>query len=281
MWYPFPVLEQPPPNFYDGPELFGPVFDALRANIRTGGIDSDDLAALDEYHPLGRSASFALADVAGISEGEKVLDMGAGLGGASRVLARYYGAEVTALDATRRFCSINRVFNNRAELDHRITVVAGDAVQLTYIDRSFDVVWTQALWQDIEDKERLAAGAHRVLKPGGRLALFELVAGPGGDLHYPVPWADSADTCFLPTARDLRRLLFDVGFRERVWREGAEVVSACQEAVAGMYGMKLGGGLPGVDLTLVVPDFHQRTATLGRNVQEERIGLVQAVLTRD
>ena len=281
MWYAFPVLEQPAPNFYDGPELFEPVFDALRNNVRTGGIDSDDLAALDEYHPLGRSATFALADLAGIAEGEQVLDMGAGLGGASRVLARYYGATVTALDATRRFCSINRVFNDRAELDHRIEVVAGDAVQLTYIDRSFDVVWTQALWQDIEDKERLAFQAHRVLRPGGRLALFELVAGPGGELHYPVPWADDPERSFLPTSRDLRRLLFEAGFREKVWREGPEVVSACQEAVAGMYGAKLGGGLPGVDLTLVMPDFHKRAATLGRNVEEDRIGLVQGLLSRD
>ena len=281
MWYPFPVLELPAQTFYDGPELFEPVFDALRDNIRTGGIDSDDLAALDEYHPLGRSATFALADLAGVAQDEQVLDMGAGLGGASRVLARYYGASVTALDVTRRFCSINRVFNNRAELDHRIEVVTGDAVRLSYIDRSFDVVWTQALWQDIEDKQTLAFQAHRVLKPGGRLALFELVAGPGGELHYPVPWADDPEHSFLPTSRDLRRLLFEAGFREKVWREGPEVVSACREAVAGMYGMKLGGGLPGVDLTLVMPDFHRRAATLGRNVEEGRIDLVQGLLTRD
>ena len=281
MWYPFLVLGPPPRNFYDGPELFGPVFDALRDNVRVGGIDSDDLAALDEYHPLGRSATLALADLAAVSDGEKVLDIGAGLGGPSRVLARYYGAEVTALDATRRFCAISDVFCNRAELSDKVKVVGGDALGLTFIDRSFDVVWTQALWQDIEDKERLAKNAHRVLKPGGRLALFEVVAGPGGELHYPLPWADSGERCFMVTAKALRRLLFDAGFRESVWREGDEVVTACREAVADVYGMKAGGGLPGVDLTLVMPDFHQRAATLGRNVKEDRIGLVQAVLTRD
>lgn len=59
------------------------------------------------------------------------------------------------------------------------------------------------------------------------------------------------------------------------------MVSACKEAVEGMYGMKLGGGLPGVDLRLVLPDFHTRAATLGRNVEEKRIDLIQAVLTRD
>src|SRR5687767_1461727 len=119
MWYPYGVLQTPGPPFYDGDqaELFGEIFDALRNIGREGFLDSDDMAALDEYHPLGRGATLALAELAKVSEGEEVIDVGAGLGGAARVLARYYGAKVTALDATPRFNALNEVFTDRSRLE--------------------------------------------------------------------------------------------------------------------------------------------------------------------
>lgn len=283
MWYVFPVLEAPGPPFYDGPqaELFGTVFDALRNIGREGFLDSDDTAALDEYHPLGRGATLALAELAGVSEGEEVIDVGAGLGGASRVLARYYGAKVTSLDATQRFCALNTVLCDRSQLEDRVRVMHGDARLMPISGPTFDVAWTQALWQEVEDKERLAAELHRVIVPGGRLALFELVSGPGGEMHYPLPWADGPEESFPISSGDMRKLLFRAEFTEIEWREGADVVASAKEATDKVYGMKAGGGLPGVDLSLLVPRFAERVATLGRNVEEGRIDLVQGVLRRD
>ncbi|MCA1682796.1 MAG: methyltransferase domain-containing protein [Actinobacteria bacterium] len=283
MWYVFAVLQDPGPPFYDGPtpDLFGVVFDALRDIGRVGFLDSDDMAALDEYHPLGRGATLALADLAGVAPGEKVIDVGAGLGGASRVLARYYGATVTALDATPRFNALNEVFCDRSELEDKIRVMRGDARRMPISGPTFDVGWTQALWQDIEDKQRLASELHRVIVPGGRLALFELVTGPGGELHYPLPWADGPEGSFPMSSPEMRKLLFRAEFTEIAWKEGPEVVAAAKEATEGVYGMKAGAGLPGVDLSLVVPNFAQRVANLGRNIEEGRIGVVMGVLRRD
>jgi SAM-dependent methyltransferase len=283
MWYVFLVLQEPGPPFYDGPtpEFFGTVFDALRDIGRVGFLDSDDMAQLDEYHPLGRGATLALANLAGVAEGEDVIDVGAGIGGATRVLARYYGAKVTALDATPRFNALNEVFCNRSKLEDRVRIMRGDARRMPISGPTFDVAWTQALWQDIEDKERLASELHRVLVPGGRLALFEVVTGPGGELHYPLPWADGPEDSFPISSAEMRKLLFRADFTEIAWKEGPDVVASAKEAADSVFGMKAGGGLPGVDLSLVMPNFAQRVATLGRNVKEDRIGLVLGVLRRD
>ena len=283
MWYVFPVLQEPGPPFYDGPtpEFFGVVFDALRDIGRVGFLDSDDMARLDEYHPLGRGATLALADLAGVAEGEDVIDVGAGLGGAARVLARYYGAKVTALDATQRFNALNEVFCDRSRLEDKVRIMRGDARRMPISGPTFDVAWTQALWQDIADKERLASELHRVLVPGGRLALFEVVTGSGGEMHYPLPWADAPENSFPISSGEMRKLLFRADFTEIVWKEGPDVVAAAKEAADSVFGMKAGAGLPGVDLSLVVPSWARRVATLGRNVKEDRIGLVLGVLRRD
>jgi SAM-dependent methyltransferase len=283
MWYPYCVLQTPGPPFYDGDqaELFGEVFDALRNIGREGFLDSDDMAALDEYHPLGRGATLALAELAKISEGEEVLDVGAGLGGAARVLARYYGAKVTALDATPRYNALNEVFTDRSRLEDKVKIMRGDAQRMPIAGPTFDVAWTQALWQDIPDKLRLVNELHRVIVPGGRLALFEIVTGPGGDMHYPLPWADSPAESYPMDAGEMRKMLFRAEFTEIEWRQGEEVVAAAKEEVDKVYGAKKGEGLSGVDLTLLVPNFVKRVATLGRNVAEGRIDLVQAVLRRD
>ena len=283
MWYVFAVLHEPGPPFYDGsqPEFFGRVFDALRDIGRVGFLDSDDMAALDEYHPLGRGATLALANLAGVAEDEDVIDVGAGMGGASRVLARYYGAKVTSLDPTPRFNALNEVLCDRSELEERVKVIRGDARRMPISGPTFDVAWTQALWQEIEDKERLASELHRVVVPGGRLALFEVVTGPGGEMHYPLPWADGPERSFPISSAEMRKLLFRAEFTEIAWKEGAEVVAAAKDATDAVYGAKAGAGLKGVDLSLVVPRFGQRVATLGRNVQEGRIDLVMGVLRRD
>ena len=42
---------------------------------------------------------------------------------------------------------------------------------------------------NIPDKTRLYNEMHRVLKPGGALAIYDVFAGPSGPVLFPVPWA--------------------------------------------------------------------------------------------
>jgi SAM-dependent methyltransferase len=271
------MTSDPALHYYDGPDVTGVVFDALRGAGRSvDELDSDDLAALDEFHALGRPATLALAELAAVRPGDRVLDVGAGIGGPSRVLARHYGAQVTALDPTVRFCALNREISERSGLAGQVTVVGGDARDLPFEDGSFDVVWTQAVLQNVADKARVAAEVRRVLRPGGRYALFEVLAGPGGELEFPVPWADGPDQSFLVTADELRRTLEAAGLEVSTWRTQAEVQASIMDAASSHPHMA--PGVPEVSLALLMPDFDARMGSLARNVGGEKIGIVQAVL---
>ncbi|MBA3300256.1 MAG: class I SAM-dependent methyltransferase [Thermoleophilaceae bacterium] len=222
-----------------------------------------------------------MAELAGISQGERVLDVGAGIGGPARTLARRLGARVTALDPTRRFCELNEELCRRSRLDDQVQVVCGDARRMPVGDGEFDAAWTQAVWPNVDDKQAMLREAHRVLDERGRLAMYEVVTGPaGGDLHYPVPWANGPAESFVVPPDELRRLAESAGFTVREWLEGPDLVARIG-ATAGSGHPGLATGVEGVNLALVMPDFAERMAGLARNVEEQRIGLVMAVFSKD
>jgi SAM-dependent methyltransferase len=247
------------------------------AGLDPAALDVDDLAPLDEFHALGRAATLALAELAAVQRAERVLDVGAGIGGPARVLAARYGARVTALDATPRFCRAIEALNRATGLEGAIDVVCGDALDLPFAAASFDVAWTQAVGQNVADKARFLAELARVVRPGGRVALFELVEGPAGPVELPVPWADRPEQSALVPAEALRRLIEDAGLEIGAWRGTQEVLEAV--AAAGIQAPQ-----PSADgalgLHVLMPDFEARMAGLARNVAGQRIGLVLAVARR-
>src|SRR5581483_9310280 len=163
-------------DYYDGPELADRVFAELAgAGLDTTALDVDDLAALDEFHALGRAATVALAERSGLHAGIRVLDAGAGIGGPARFLASRYGAEVLALDATERFCRVNERLCAATGLSTRVRVLCADATRLPCDCAGFDLAWTQALIQSVPDKAALLKELRRVLIPGGRLSMYEVL----------------------------------------------------------------------------------------------------------
>jgi MPBQ/MSBQ methyltransferase len=265
-------------SYYDGPEIVDLLTGALkRAGLDPASLSIDDLGALDEFHALGRAATIALADLAGIAPGTRVLDVGAGLGGPARVLAAVYGAHVTGLDATPRFCRAAEMLTRGAGLGDQVRIVTGDALALPFEDGSFDVAWTQAVGQNIADKPRFVAELARVVAPGGRVAAFELVSGPGGPLQFPVPWADGEEQSWLVTADELRELLNQAGLIVDSWNVGPQALATIAQAAQTLPSAPTAGRL-GLDLLL--PDFESRMAGLAANVAQQRIALVQVVAHR-
>jgi SAM-dependent methyltransferase len=161
-------------------------------------------------------------------------------------------------------------------LSERVTVVHADGTALPFPNASFDVAWTQAVWQNVEDKSALAREIRRVLTPRGRVAMFELI-GDGRELYFPVPWGDGSADSFVPTEAGLQRVLEHAGFRVVHWVTGEEAQAALVSATADADRMT--SGLPGVGLDLLMPDYIERMAGLARNVEDGRVGIVLAVLS--
>jgi len=253
--------------------------DVILGGLRLAGKDPerfayDDLSPVDQFHTLGKQATVELAELAQIAPGTRVLDLGGGLGGPARTLAAEYGCRVTVLDMTEAYCRLGALLTERAGLGEQVVFRHGDALDIPFDDASFDLVWTQHCTMNIADKRRLCAEIARVLRPRGRLALHEIMAGPTQPIHFPVPWASAPELSFLQPPEAVRALLEHNGFEVTEFRDGTatatewfrERLSAAPQAP------------PPLGLHLLVgPDSRTVFENVLRNYAEGRTVVVQAV----
>jgi ubiquinone/menaquinone biosynthesis C-methylase UbiE len=198
--------------------------------------------------------------------------VGGGFGGPARTLAVEFGCHVTTIDLTDSYVRAAKVLTARMGLDARVTHQVGDALALPFPDGAFDLVWTQNSGMNIADKGRLYAGFHRVLRPGGLLALQEPMAGPVQPVVYPVMWALDPSTSFLRTPEAMRAVIEAAGFRARAWEDMTGETS----------GPVTGAEVPAHSIQrLVMGDAIDAIIAAGhRNRSEGRIVSIQAVFER-
>ncbi len=249
------------------------ILDALAAaGKRVDSLTIDDLAPLDHFHHGGKAATVRLAHLAGMRPGMRVLDIGGGLGGPARTLATEFGCDVTVVDLTASYVHAAEMLTARLGLGARVTHHLGNALELPFDASTFDVVWTQNSGMNIAAKEPLYAGFYRVLRPEGRLALQEPMAGPVQPLLFPEMWARDAATSFLRTPMEMRALIEAAGFRARAW----------DDVTAETAGPEPGAAVNVQSIPYLV--MGEALATLNhvayRNRTEGRIVVVQAVFDR-
>lgn len=256
-------------------------------HLREQGIDPEHptleaLAPYDNFHSRGLGATIDLIALAGFPAGARVLDVGGGLGGPARALAARSGAHVTVLDLTPAFVRQGRVLTERLGMTDQVTFEVGDGTAMPFADNSFDGAWTQHSTMNIEDKEALYAEIHRVLKPDGKFALHEVMAGNNDPIDYPVPWASVPEFSFLRPAGDLRALIAQTGFRELAWEDESAKVLSFMSPGQGQVRSQSGGApqLPPGQTVLFGPAFIERLQNFGRSLAAGRLVVIQALFER-
>lgn len=237
-------------------------------------LTPSQLAPLDQFHVGGEAATLALGALAGVGPTTRVLDIGGGFGGPARTLAATYGCSVVVLDLTEAYCEVGELLTRRSGLSDKITFRRGDALAIPFPDGAFDLVWTQHSSMNIADKQRMYAEAFRVLRPGGRLALFEIMAGTATPLRFPVPWAPDDTINFLSSPGDIQALLTQIGFRTLQWEDLTDTTVAATRGLS-----RPATPPPGLHLVLG-EDFLERARNMFRNLAEHRTALIRALLER-
>lgn len=237
-----------------------------------------DLAPIDEFHVRGREATSELAGEIGLDSEMHVLDVGCGLGGPSRYLASQFGCRVTGLDLTEEYCRVADVLSTLLGLDHLVSYRQGNALEMPFDDATFDVVWTQHASMNIPDKVRLYNEIYRVLKSGGYLAIYDILAGPGGEIYFPVPWAREPSYSFLVSPDELRQVLEQSGFEILSWRDTTNLGRSWFEAIAEKDKKE---GRPSLGIHILLgEDFPVMAQNQIRNLHENRIVLIEVVARR-
>ncbi|MCA9402823.1 MAG: class I SAM-dependent methyltransferase [Candidatus Omnitrophica bacterium] len=110
-----------------------------------------------------------LAEEAGITANDHVLDAGCGVGGSAIYLARTFGCRVTGISLSAEQIKTARRNARRHGVDHLVTFLVADFHATGLPDESFDAVWAVESISHSDRKPLLLAELYRVLKSGGRL----------------------------------------------------------------------------------------------------------------
>ena len=111
--------------------------DGLVAAIRDGlagigktesTVTAEDLAPVDEFHIGGPAATGQLAEQLALAAGDRVLDIGCGLGGPARQIAACYDCYVTGIDLTRDYVEAGNILSGWLHLEKRVSLQQGDAL---------------------------------------------------------------------------------------------------------------------------------------------------------
>ncbi|MEO1275499.1 MAG: class I SAM-dependent methyltransferase, partial [Pseudomonadota bacterium] len=188
----------------------------IRAALKEAGADPtapspDDLKPVDEFHTGGLEATEALLSQLEIGPDMTVLDLGSGIGGTARYIAHRFGARVTGVDLTPQFVDVATALSAMCGLEPAPLFLAGSVTDLPVEDGAFDLATMFHVGMNIADKPRLFFEASRALRPGGRFALFDIMAGTG-EIGFPAPWSPNAANSFVATPEVYRAAAAAAGF---------------------------------------------------------------------
>ena len=168
-----------------------------------------------ELHPGGVAVTRRTLELAELRAGERLLDVACGSGTSALLAANEFAAEVTGVEYGEDAVQAARAAASESGCSERVRFIQGDAERLPVADARFDVVLCECALCTFPDQRRAVAEFRRVLRPGGRLALSDVVV-ESGPLATGLTAAIAAIAC-------LDGALSSAGYR-RLLRQGGLTV---------------------------------------------------------
>ncbi len=256
---------------YSRTGLAAEVLARARAAAGDEPLTVDRLALFDEFHMGGRFATRRVADTLAVGPGDRVLDVGCGLGGPTRVVAAQTGAHVTGVDLTPEYVEAARELSGAVGLADRVEVVEGEAGRLPFEDGAFTAAMMLHVGMNVADKTALVRDVRRVLTPGARFVVFDLVLTGDARPDYPLPWSATPEGSYLVHADVYADAFAAAGFE----LEGADDLG---DEIRALAERQRAGEVPGQQQMIDVLFGEQGPARFGNLVRALGAGVVAPVV---
>lgn len=261
----------------------GDVYSRILQAMQAAGIDPEtvtveQLAPVDHFHARGFPATIELADELPITAGQRIVDIGCGIGGPARYLAQRFDCHVSGVDITGPFVDAANSLTALVGLQDQVACRTGDGQNLPYEDGVFDGGYSQHVTMNVADRAAFFGEAFRVLKPGAFFALTEHGLGVTGNPYHPVPWSKDGTGAYLIHPSETVAALEEAGFSDIQMRDtGDKYLEGYNRAI----GLAEKGELPvfGVHI-LLGKQAPQIVRNAARNIEENRTHPIQIICSK-
>ncbi len=269
-------VEQQVAKHYGRAGLEGAILDAVaKSGKDIEKLAAADLSGADEFHLGWHAATIELAKDLGLNSSMHVLDVGSGIGGPARTFADAFGCLVTGVDLTEEFVEAANDLTRRCGLSDRVSFRQASALALPFADASFDATTLVHVGMNIGDKAGLFAEVRRVLRPGARFGVYDIMRLAEDEIPYPMPWAATPETSFVERPETYRRLLSAAGFeidseanrRELALRLGREMREKAEKHGAPPLGLHI----------LMGPASQERLGNVMKTLQAGTIAPIEMI----
>lgn len=214
-------------------DVYSRILDTMElAGIDPNSVTVEQLAPVDHFHARGFPATIELADALPIKEGDRLVDIGCGLGGPARYLAKRFNCHVDGIDITVPFVDAANKLSALVGMDDAVECLHGDGQKLPYDDELFDGGYALHVTMNVPDRNVFFGEALRVLRPGAFFALTEHGLGEVGEPHHPMPWSEDGSGAYLMRPADTVAALKKAGFTEiEVTNTGEKYLQGYKRAI--------------------------------------------------
>ena len=266
-------------SYYSPNGLYNSIIDGLnQLGKDLSALTLEDLHPVDEFHIRGTVATQELIALCEFDSDMHILDVGCGVGGSTRRLSDQIGCSVTGIDLSDEYIDAAERLTELFGMQERVRFKAANALDMPFEDNSFDGVWSIQMNMNIQDKAAWFKELYRVVKPGGRVVLYEVCGHKNSPPYFPVPWAQDSSISFLLEPEKFRDAIVAAGFKIDVWNDKTDLA---QQAFAHMSEPEGEPDLPVLGVHLLVGnDILTKAYNLRRNLDEQRVSLIECVAVK-